>query len=392
MMVQQRTGRVAVFRSNFLPYSETFIHDELRHHDRYSPTVFTRQWRNRDRFEGHDVVAVEEIPHGRRPLASAWFAATARSKQFDEMFRQRAFDIIHAHFGHNGLYALPYARKFDIPLVVSLHGRDVTILLGNEKYKPSFWHYLKGYRTLFRKVDMFLAASSELRDLIVSVGCPAGKVMVHTLGIDIEKFAPIREEARTEPPTVLMVGRFVEKKGHMVGLQAAAAARREGLSFKLVMVGDGPKEGQYRRYIAEQSMQDTVALPGPLPHPDVCRLMARAAVLMAPSVVARNLDRESGMIVAKEASACATPVIGTRHGGIPDIVDDGVTGFLVPERDSGALAERLKILLNDGNLRRRMGRAAREKMERQYDIRTRSAILEETYDRIIADHKRDSSA
>lgn len=380
--------RVALFRTNFLPYSETFIHDELCHHVRYRSTVFARQWRNQDRFQGHDVAAVEEIPNRRRLFASLRFAATAHCRAFDRIFKERPFDIVHAHFGHNGIYAMPYALKYKLPLAVSLHGRDVTVLLGRDKYRPAYWHYLIGYKKLFQKVDLFLAASSELKELIVSVGCPEEKVVLHRLGIDVEKFSPIPEETRQATPTVLMVGRFVEKKGHMYGLEAAAAARRAGLCFKLVIVGDGPNKKKYERYVEQQGMQDMVELPGALPHDEVRNLTARARVLMAPSVTAKNLDRESGIIVAKEASACGVPVIGTLHGGIPDIIEDGATGFLVPERDSASLGDRLIRLLKDEDLRYTMGRAAAEKMRREYDIKERTAVLEEHYDRVIAAYNR----
>jgi colanic acid/amylovoran biosynthesis glycosyltransferase len=96
--------------------------------------------------------------------------------------------------------------------------------------------------------------------------------------------------------------------------------------------------------------------------------------------VDRHGNRESGLIVVKEASACATVPIGTRHGGIPEIIDDGVTGFLVAERDVGSLADRLRRLVTDPALRERLGAAAREKMCREYDNTARVRALEALYD------------
>jgi colanic acid/amylovoran biosynthesis glycosyltransferase len=85
-------------------------------------------------------------------------------------------------------------------------------------------------------------------------------------------------------------------------------------------------------------------------------------------------------LTVKEASASGVVPIGTRHGGIPEIIDDGVTGYLVAERDVTALASRLAQVLDDPELRHRLGRAAREKMERTFDIRLRVAALEDFYD------------
>ena len=94
-------------------------------------------------------------------------------------------------------------------------------------------------------------------------------------------------------------------------------------------------------------------------------------------------ERESGLIVVKEAGACGLPVVGSVHGGIPEIIDEGVTGFLVQERDVGGLSDRLGSLLADEALRERMGAAARAKMEREYDVRERVSELEDLYDEAI---------
>jgi glycosyltransferase involved in cell wall biosynthesis len=101
-------------------------------------------------------------------------------------------------------------------------------------------------------------------------------------------------------------------------------------------------------------------------------------------VVTDQGDRDSGIIVVKEAAAAELPCLGTRHGGLPEIVDEGETGFLVAERDVDALAGRLGSLLSEPELRRRQGRAARRKMEREYDIRSRSVELEEIYDEVVS--------
>jgi glycosyltransferase involved in cell wall biosynthesis len=374
---------VALLRNVFLHYSEAFIYEEINHHVRYDVTVLTRQRTNADLFPVPRVVAIEQVPERRRHLASLWYALTARSARFDQVLGRGDVDLLHAHFGHNGVYATGYAARHRLPLVVSLHGRDVTVLLGNDKYSPAWWQYFLRFRRMFDQASAFLAASTELKDLIVELGCPSSKVLVQRLGVDIESFAPPDPTTPPEPGLVVMVGRFVEKKGHQDGIRAVAMARDAGLPLRLVIVGDGPLEPSYRRLIDSLGLAASTELTGPLPHAEVRSLLRRASVMLAPSVVARNLDRESGLIVAKEACACGVPVIGTRHGGIPDIIDDGATGYLVDERDHQSLGERLVALLGDEALRRRLGAAARAKMEREYDIRERVEALEEIYDAVV---------
>lgn len=388
-MEVSRPPAVALWRNNFLPYSETFIHDQLRFHERYRAVVFCRRRRNAAFFPHDPTVALEEIPRGGSKLAALAYGLFGVSPRFDRELEKCGAKIVHAHFGHNGAFALPFANRHHLPLVVSLHGHDVTVLGSPERLRPAWWRYTLRKRALFDYATMFLAASAELKELIVGAGCPPDKVRIHLLGIDLDHFAPRAPHVGGDGASlVVMVGRFVEKKGHEYGLRAFAKARRRGLNARLVIAGDGPLRGSYERLIAELGLGGSVELPGALPHAKICALFAAAAVVLTPSVVARTGDRDSGLMVAKEASACAVPVIGTRHGGIPEIIDDGVTGYLVAERDAEALGERLCAILQNPALGIRLGDAARSKMEREYDVVKQVRELETIYDEVIAGRER----
>jgi colanic acid/amylovoran biosynthesis glycosyltransferase len=147
-----------------------------------------------------------------------------------------------------------------------------------------------------------------------------------------------------------------------------------------MLIGDGRLGARLRRLAASEGVSDRVDFPGPLPSAEVAARLATSHVLLAPSVVDREGNRESGLIVVKEASACETVPIGTWHGGIPDIIDDGETGYLVPERDAEALADRLRRVVRDRELWRRLGTAARLKMQREYELGERVRALEALYD------------
>lgn len=369
----------ALFRNNFLPLSETFIHDELRFHKRYRGVVFTRRRMNESVFSGHEVHAANESGKA----AALLYGATALHPPFFAEFFRRRFALVHAHFGHNGLYALPYAQAFRLPLVVTVHGRDVTILVGPDRFLPEFWHYAIGSKALFSRATLILAASTELAELLVEAGCPESRIRIHRLGIDLENFA-FREREPEGILQVLMVGRLVPKKGFAFGLRAFAGAIEAGIDARLRIVGDGPHRAQLERLARELGISSRVTFSGALPHAEVIRAMRESVLLLAPSVVASNMDRESGLIVAKEASAVGVPVVAHWHGGLPDIVDDGVTGFLVPERDVPRMTGRIVALLRQPGLRASFGRAAREKMEREYDIRKTNERLENFYDEAIA--------
>ncbi len=371
---------VAVLRHSFLPYSETFIHDQLRSHRRYRPVVLARRILHPDRFGGHTVTAIENT-RAAGQLASLVYGLTGRSRAFDSALRHHHARLIHAHFANNGAYAVGFAERHGLPLVVSLHGHDVSVLRSFERYHPESWFYMARLRRLFAHTTLFLAASEELATLIVEAGAPAQRVIVHRLGIDVEALGRLpRPPQGDDGRSLMMVGRFVEKKGHEFGLRAAGALRARGYRFSLDLVGEGPLKPQYVELIQELGLTDVVTFHGSLSHAEVLTKMAQAQVLMAPSVVARSGDRESGVMVVKEAGGLGLPVVGTRHGGIPEIIDDERTGLLVPERDAPALTSAVARLLDDGALRSRLGEAARHKMRTEYSLNASVQRLEELYD------------
>lgn len=362
--------RVALFCTNFLPYSQAFVHEQIRQHQRYQVEVFAWRRFHPDRFPCESV-----------HLAPLHYIATRRCSAFDRRMREAPFDVVHAHFGPGGCYALPFAQTARLPLVVTFHGYDVPLLSNRDRFLPLHWPYALRAPEMLRQMALGLCASQELYDMLTALGVPQAKLRVFRLGIDVERFVPINKP--TTEPIVTMIGRFVEKKGFEFGVRAFAQATA-GLAARLILVGSGPREAQLRALVAQLGISERVQFLGALPQTEVAALLQQSSVLLAPSVVAKDGNRESGLIVVKEASACGTVPIGTLHGGIPEIIDDGVTGFLVPERDVAALADRLRRVLTEGDLRSRLATAGRQKMLSEYDNRERVASLEALYDEVAA--------
>lgn len=372
--------RVCVFSTNFLEYSQTFVYDELRHHQRWDASVVCHDRRNADRFPFDDVLVMGR-PGLVGTLDGLLYKTIANSPTTLRWMKQRRFDLLHAHFGPGSMYALGPATAFDLPLVVTYHGYDVPLLSSPQRLRPKYWRYWAGSKWMFRRVDRFLAASNELGRMLVELGAPPDRVKVWRLGVTIPPQWSPRE--LHDAPRVLMIGRFVEKKGFDIGLQAFARVAAAHPKAILQIIGDGPGRARLEALVAEHRLGDRVQLLGVLPHAEVFATLERADVLVAPSHVDQDGNRESGLLVIKEAGARGVASVGTIHGGIPEIIDDGVTGFLVPEKDIEATAERLGRLLGDAALRQRMGIAARAKMEREYDIVERIAALEDHYDAVV---------
>ncbi len=364
---------VAVFCNTFLPYSQTFVWDELRAHERYRVEVFAWKRRNETLFPGPVHVA--------RP----WYPLTRRSRTFEKRFTTGDIALVHAHFGWAGVPAAGFAQRHKVPLVVSFHGYDVALLAGRGFGPPAVWPYTLHAQHMLESMHLGLCASGELLEMLVAAGVPRERLVEHRLGVDLERFAA----AARDPLQlrVAMVGRFVAKKGFADGIRAFASAAREiGESASLAIAGSGPLEKNLRDLVRSLDIEARVRFLGALPHAAVAELLSHSDILLAPSAVASDGDRDSGLMSVKEASASECIPIATRHGGIPSIIDDGVTGYLVAEHDIATLAGHLVALARNADARRAMGRAAREKMARQFELRSSVRELESYYDETIRRH------
>ncbi|MET0285746.1 MAG: glycosyltransferase [Polyangiales bacterium] len=363
--------RVALFSTNFLEYSQTFVHEEIIHHQRYEVEVFCRQRHLPERFPFERV-------HVGTP---GWYGVTRHCPTFHRVFRQRPFDLVHAHFGTGACYAYPYALRYKLPLVVTFHGYDVPLLASTERLLPVNWPYAAMAPTMLKHVTLGLCASKELYELLLEVGVPRERLRLYHLGVDLAAF---KRGARRAVPRVVMVGRFIEKKGFEYGVRGFADALARGAVGELTIIGTGEREAKLRALVSELGIDHAVTFAGVLTSKDVATFLSESDVLMAPSVVAIDGNRESGVIALKEGSACGLAVLGTYHGGIPEIIDDGVTGYLVPERDVASLGDRLHRLLTDRALCAQLGENGRAKIEREYNLPDQVNELESLYDEALA--------
>ena len=364
-----------MFREDFLPFSQTFVFEEIRLLKRHQVDVFAWRRLNETLF-----------PYERVHVGGMPFLLTGYSGAFHSQFHTQRYELIHGHFGTSGMYALPYASRYRLPLVVTFHGVDVTVLSSWARFLPHRWPYTWLAPQLLSRMTLGLCVSHEIRDRLRALGAPADRLVIHRLGIDLDQFTPgPRETQRIE---IAMVGRLVEKKGFEYGLQAFARVAHTHTNAALTVIGDGPRRASLEQLARGLDIGGRVTFTGVLPSQEVSERLRRSAILLAPSVTGHDGNREGSPMVVKEASASEVVPVSTFHAGIPEVVEDGATGFLVDEKDVDGLADRLARLLNDPALRARMGRAARAKMQREFDNQTQVAELEALYDRAVAANRR----
>lgn len=280
------------------------------------------------------------------------------------------YDAIHAHFGPIGNGFRFVTEHTDAPFVISFYGYDVKEALDANPTR---------YRRLFASVDAVTVLSEDMREKVEAAGCPPEKTAKHPLCVDVGTFAfEERTHEAGEPYDVITVARFVEKKGLEYAVEAIARLTDQ-YDVRYHIAGDGPLRERIAEKIERQGIADSVELLGWIEQDEVSELMTDADVFLLPSVTAESGDQEGTPTVLLEAQAVGLPVISTYHAGIPEIVRDGQSGLLVPERDVDALARKLRTLFNHPERWPEMGRTGREYVEETHSIEAVTGGLETLY-------------
>jgi colanic acid/amylovoran/stewartan biosynthesis glycosyltransferase WcaL/AmsK/CpsK len=272
--------------------------------------------------------------------------------------RNAKFDIIHAHFGPNGVRAVRLRRMGSVagPVLTSFYGYDVS----------RHWSRA-GYEQLFSEGERFTALSNHMRDSLVALGCPAERTIIHRLGVDVGRF---RMKSRTENSRLelISVARLIPKKGIEYALRAVAALTHRKIAVRYTVVGGGPLRDRLEKLANDLKLGDAVVFAGPQPQSAIVQMLQRSDVLLAPSVTAIDGDAEGTPVAILEAQSCGIPVVSTLHAGIPEVVENGRSGFLVPEADVAAMAARIEELSESRSLRQEMGDAGRAVVIDKHDI------------------------
>lgn len=283
------------------------------------------------------------------------------------------FDIAHCQFGTLGPFAVWVSQicSSNCKIVTSIRGYDVTVFM--KKHPES-------YRTLFDKGDLFLPVCEFLKERLIQEGCEDKKIVVHYSGIDCSKFEYLQRQRKpSDLIKVLTIARLVEKKGVAFAIEAVSRLVSKGEQIEYTVVGDGMLRESLQLLIEGMGVERQVKLLGWKTHEEVKRLLGEVHVLVAPSLTSENGDQEGIPNAIKEAMATGLPVISTFHSGIPELVTDGVSGLLVPEKDAASIADALAYLIRHPEICDEMGRAGRKQVEQKFDTNTLNKKLEGLY-------------
>ncbi|MCB8881061.1 glycosyltransferase [Acidisoma cellulosilytica] len=372
---------VIIFRHNLFRISEPFITQQAQTLKRYRP-VYLGRLRFGPEPTGASSLALRDLRYG-WPMIG-WQMLSRSPRPFFRMLESHRPALIHAHFGIEGVYALPLARRLGIPLITTFHGFDATLSTAALLRSPAWANYPLFRHQLAQEGALFLCASAFLRERVIAMGFPESRTHVHHIGVDCRTGPSLKADGETL--TILHVARLVEMKGTEYLIRSFAQVAAQNSEIRLDIIGDGPLRASLEALSKSLRLETRIRFLGALPHEKVLAAIRRAAMLVLPSVRTKTGRMEGLGLVLLEAAANGLPTIGSRVGGIPEGVLDGETGFLVPERDEVALAARMQTLTADPALRRRMGVAARTFVEQRFDLHHQTSLLEDWYDTVLQRH------
>jgi phosphatidyl-myo-inositol dimannoside synthase len=383
----------------------TYVHDINRHLvlRGHSVTVVTpggAALPATDTFDGVEVLRFPmELPvdltYGRvaqsRVNLLAKFARVAVMAQYLEAqyratinaARERGADVLHAHWAiPTGPAAVQAARKLDLPSVITMHGGDVYVNPEQGYDFPTRWYVRPPLRWTLRHAGALTAITEDCRQHALRAGAPAEKVHLVFNGTDLRRFSPApggkTVDPRFGPQMVFACRQLFPRKGIRFLIEAAAQLAPRFPALRVVVAGDGFERPELIKLAESLGIADRVTFLGWVPNSELPPYYRAAAISVIPSL------EEGFGIPAAEAMGCETPVVASDAGGLPEVVEHGVTGLIVPRGDSTALAAAMGRLLGDPALRAEMGRAGRERSLRLFDWDRTAEQLEHIYAQVMA--------
>ncbi len=377
-----RRRTVACYCATFLKPEMQHIYRQVSAVNRFQIKVFTQKRENESDFPFGEVVVV---PKGgwrwlrriidrqifRRPL----LLSRNETDRLRVELRAHRCQLLHIFFGNVAVQLLPLlgeqTRRY--PVIVSFHGADVLVEVDHPPYRQALLDMLG-------RVDLVLARSQSLLEALIRLGCPPEKIRVNRTGIPLAKF-PF--QARTWPTDgawrLLQACRLIEKKGVATSLRAFVQFAKIYPLASFTVAGDGPDKIALQDLASELGIADKVRFAGFVSQDDLRKHLSEAHLFLHPSEQGTDGNQEGVPNSLLEAMATGLPVFATKHGGIPEAVENGVSGVLVAEKDHVALGQALIDAAANPPLLTAMSEAAAKAVTENFSLNVQARKLEDYY-------------
>lgn len=293
--------------------------------------------------------------------------------------RRLGADVVHAHWAiPTGPAAVQAARRLGVPSVITMHGGDVYVNPSQGYDFPLRWYVRPPLRWTLRAADALTAITEDCRQHALRAGAPDDSIRLVFNGTDLVRFSPADRARRAPengygPHMVFACRQLFPRKGIRFLIEAAAQIKPRFPDLKVVIAGDGFERADLEALAQRLGIGADVTFLGWVPNTALPPYYRSAAISVIPSL------EEGFGIPAAEAMGCETPVVASDAGGLPEVVEHGVTGLVVPRGDTNALAVAMESLLADPARRRRMGVAGRERALRLFDWERTAEQFEDIY-------------
>lgn len=391
MMIRAHTIRVLHFLNTFLNLTENWIYPQITRTPNTDARVYCSRVANQALFPlSRQRIYIDPPDRWERFTSARVLDAIARRIGDNRGYaywqlRWSRPSLIHAHFGPRGWESMGLRGSFNIPLITSFYGADAWMLPQAEPM------WIERYRELFSVGDAFLVEGPAMRERLVELGCPAGKVLVQRIGVDLSalRFAP---KTIAEPLRIVMVGRFTEKKGLADGVRACLAARLRGVNLKVTVIGDAldhdPAGLQIKHELLELAREPELSgrleLTGFLPLDKTREIMRAHNVFLCPSKHATSGDAEGGSpVTLTEAMALGLICVGTRHCDIPQVIVHDRTGYLCAEDDVVGMTEVLCSLIRHPAETMTLVAQGRKHVEEHFALEGQLQRLSDVYSSLV---------
>jgi colanic acid/amylovoran biosynthesis glycosyltransferase len=282
-------------------------------------------------------------------------------------------DLMHIYFGNTGVHLLPLIERWDRPCLVSFHGMDV-------QSRPDERGYDQKLRRLLQVVPLALVRSRSIADRLTSLGCDPSKIRLNQVGIPLNGFPHFSRPVPTNGEWRLVQAcRLIPKKGLPTALKAFAKFIQTYPKARFTIAGDGPMRQSLDKVVEDLGLGEQVRFTAFLDQSKLRALYEDSHIFIHPSELSEDGNQEGIPNSMLEAMATGLPVAATRHGGIPEAVTEGETGYLVAERDDEALASALLKLADDLKAWRKMGQAATAAVAEHFELARQIEVLESCY-------------
>lgn len=365
---------ILIYRDQILAPSETFIQSQAEQMKDYQ-VCFLGIRKVKGLELKHETLLINPGNNLIGKLKEGFFKFFGYSFKLLKKLGEKNIKLVHAHFGPDGVFALPVAQSLKVPLVVTFHGYDITKKEEYLKKHLSQRIYLQRKEKLQEKGTLFIAVSHFIKGKLIEKGYPEEKIIQHYIGVDTDYFT--KDPAISRKPMVLFVGRLIENKGADYLIQAMSQVQKSLSEVELVIVGDGPLRGELEDLA--HSLLTSYRFMGTQPQEVIRNLLNEAKVFSVPSVTVENGNSEGFGLVFAEANAMGVPVVSFATGGIPEAVAHGETGLLAPEKDTDCLGEYIRKLLLDDDLWRKFSKQGEERVRKLFNLKKQNRILEDIY-------------